>query len=112
MVDVADLVYDVGSVVVVSWLVLLLLLPWASLLRRRWRALANHRRRHASLRPLSRPAALQFKFSWQVGFRLSLSLCLRNADAPRALPPAYAYPCYEYVAACHRRWIAKLLRAL
>jgi hypothetical protein len=55
IVDVADLVYDVGSLVVVSWLVLLLLLPWASLLKRRWRALASHRRRHASLRPLNKP---------------------------------------------------------
>jgi len=94
VVDVADLVYDVGSVVVVSWLVLLLLLPWASLLRRRWRALANHRRRHASLRPLSRPAALQFKFSWQVGFRLSLSLSaygtptLHEHSHPRTRTPA------------------------
>jgi hypothetical protein len=73
VVDVADLVYDVGSVVAVSWLVLLLLLPWYSLTARRWRALASHRRRHASLRPLSRPAALQYKFSWQVRRSLRLS---------------------------------------
>lgn len=73
VVDVADLVYDVGSVVVVSWLILLLLLPWFSLLRRRWRALANHHRRHALLRPLSRPAALQLKFRWQVRRSVHLS---------------------------------------